>query len=400
MIRFGPAGIPLSCKGRTLKDGVEDVHALSLTALEVQMVRSEAMVVYADEEMVGLTIKDLSKDLIKDRKKRRNLSGAKEEEVNTHLAIGIVREGGELITDPNEIIEEDDSLLEMVSGVTDCFGDLYFIGNLAKRVDISLSLHTPYYEDLGSYVPNYEDLGLGLMFEDLSPEENLTFSCIDGILYSGLVANALGANIVTTNLGVYNPNMDEMEVEDNIRTNLEMIMDWWKEKGLKPKLGIENTGRDNVFGSFEQVLDICDEFEGCVPVINWPNYYSSIGPKPGDDTPQSWDVEDVRYAIEQAAKYNNGKVHSLFSGLEYRNQYETRLSPIKKGPLKFDTIAECLVDMKPDITIISSSPLLEHDAMYMRTMHDKALTKSISKRNKQKKKEEAEAAAAASGESA
>ena len=39
MIRFGPAGIPLSCKGRTLKDGIEDVHNLGLNAMEVQMVR-------------------------------------------------------------------------------------------------------------------------------------------------------------------------------------------------------------------------------------------------------------------------------------------------------------------------------------------------------------------------
>ena len=27
MIRFGPAGIPLSCKGRTIRDGIEDIHA-------------------------------------------------------------------------------------------------------------------------------------------------------------------------------------------------------------------------------------------------------------------------------------------------------------------------------------------------------------------------------------
>ena len=42
MIRFGPAGIPLSCKGRTLQDGIEDVHNLSLSALEIQMVRDSS----------------------------------------------------------------------------------------------------------------------------------------------------------------------------------------------------------------------------------------------------------------------------------------------------------------------------------------------------------------------
>ncbi|HEV2167190.1 MAG TPA: endonuclease IV, partial [Thermoplasmata archaeon] len=39
MIRFGPAGIPLSCKGRTLRDGIADVHHLGLSALEVQFIK-------------------------------------------------------------------------------------------------------------------------------------------------------------------------------------------------------------------------------------------------------------------------------------------------------------------------------------------------------------------------
>ena len=48
MIRFGPAGIPLSCKGRTLRDGIEDVHNLSLTAIEIQMVRPNVTEVYPE----------------------------------------------------------------------------------------------------------------------------------------------------------------------------------------------------------------------------------------------------------------------------------------------------------------------------------------------------------------
>ena len=391
MIRFGPAGIPLSCKGRTLKDGVEDVHALSLTAMEVQMVRSEAVLSYPDREEEGLTVKDLTKDILKERKKKNQQGSTKEEEVVVQLAIGIVKGGEELTVDPNEVIEEDDILLKMVSGVTDCFGELYTIGDMAKRMDVSLSLHTPYYEDLGSCVPNYEDLGLSLMYNDLPPTERLTFSCIDGILYSGVVANALGANVVATNLGIYNHEMDEMDVEENIINNLGMIMDWWKEKDLKPKLGIEITGRDGVFGSLEQVLDICDEFDGCVPVINWPNYYSRLMPQsPDTENVPSWEVEDFQYAIDQVGKYNNGKIYTQFSGIEYRNWSEYRLSPIKKGSLKFDTLAECLVNAKPDITVISSSPLLEHDAMYMRTIHERALTKKVLKRIKQERKTEAE----------
>ena len=59
MIRFGPAGIPLSCKGRTLQDGIEDVHNLSLSALEIQMVRSNAYARPPDDEEIGMTLKDV-----------------------------------------------------------------------------------------------------------------------------------------------------------------------------------------------------------------------------------------------------------------------------------------------------------------------------------------------------
>ena len=46
MIRFGPAGIPLSCKGRTIRDGIEDIHALGLHCMEIQLVRGK----YVDEQ--------------------------------------------------------------------------------------------------------------------------------------------------------------------------------------------------------------------------------------------------------------------------------------------------------------------------------------------------------------
>lgn len=39
MLRFGPNGIPLSCKGRTWLDAVKDVKALDLEALEFQLIR-------------------------------------------------------------------------------------------------------------------------------------------------------------------------------------------------------------------------------------------------------------------------------------------------------------------------------------------------------------------------
>lgn len=59
MIRFGPSGIPLSCKGRTLLDGVLDVHKLGLTALEIQFLRMSVNSRPVTEDEVEKKAKDV-----------------------------------------------------------------------------------------------------------------------------------------------------------------------------------------------------------------------------------------------------------------------------------------------------------------------------------------------------
>ncbi len=339
MIRFGPAGIPLSCKGRTLKDGVEDVHNLSLTALEIQLVRSGTVDCYPEDEDIGVPVKDLQ----------------------DHVVLEIIRDD-ESIVDPNTPIEEDDVLVQMSSGLTDHFGEFFEVGDLARKLDVDISIHTPNYIDLSTDSP-------------------LAVNCIDSIRHAALIENALGGDIVVTNLGLYG-NLDDIEgAEACIYENVAALMDWWNDVGLKPKLGIEITGQQEVFGSLDQVLDICSEFEGLVPVINWPHYHSRTGGA-------LLETEDFQYVIDQVAPYCNGHMHTLFAGTEHSDGNELRLTPIKKGDLKFETLAECLVENRPDMTIISSSPLLEHDAMYMRIIHERFLSKKVAKALRLRKKEE------------
>ena len=362
MIRFGPAGIPLSGKGRTLKDGLNEVHNLGLTALEAQMIRDNVGIAYPEEEEIGLTLKDLA-----------------------FMGVEIIRDE-EHIMDPNEPIEEEDEIVYMTSGIADSFGDLYSIGNLAKRLDIEMSLHTPYYVDLGS-------------------NNELTERCVNDIMYAASITNALGGDVVVTNLGIYNPNVDLDEADANIYDNIAGLMEWWKDQKFKPKLGIEITGQENTFGSLEQVLDICDNIDGLVPVVNWTNHYCrrfrersklwGISDAEGDENDFE---EDFQYVIDQVKGPSGGRIHSVFSGVEHHEWKNVRLSPIKKGALKFETLAECLVESKPNITIISSSPLLEHDAVYMRTIHERILLRKVGKMLRQKKKEEAEAAATTAAE--
>ena len=39
-VKLGPAGVPLSCKGRTIVEGMDDITTLGLETMEIQTVRT------------------------------------------------------------------------------------------------------------------------------------------------------------------------------------------------------------------------------------------------------------------------------------------------------------------------------------------------------------------------
>jgi len=320
------------------------VHNLSLNALGIQMVRAGVYGRYPNEEEVGIRIRDVTDGFVIE-----------------------LERGGELISDPETVIEEEDGLIYMSSGITNNFGELYGIGNIAKRLDVNISLHTPYYMDLGS-------------------NNELTGSCIDSIRRAATIVNALDGDVVVTNLGLYTGKLPEEEIDANIEENVAAIMDWWKDNRIRPKLGVEITGHQSVYGSLDQVLDLCDSIDGVVPVINFPHHHSRTNGS-------LMESEDFLELLQQVEPYCKDMIHTAFAGVEYSDGNEKRLTPIKKGDLRFEPLAEALCDLKPEATIISASPLLEHDAMYMRIINERVLSKRVARALKEKRKAEMAVAA-------
>ena len=100
-----------------------------------------------------------------------------------------------------------------------------------------------------------------------------------------------------------------------------------------------------------------------------------------------------RYSAQRYAP-NGTAPRAIQRPERYGDAGEKRLTPIKKGDLKFEPLAEAMAEMRPDCTVISMSPLLEHDAMYMRIIQERILTKRAAKELKERRKSEAAAAAA------
>lgn len=344
MIRFGPAGIPLSCKGRTLKDGIEDVHNLGLNAMEVQMVRVNVVERFPDEEEVGMTPLDIEGDMIVELVRRK---GKKEVHV----------------TDLSEEIKEEDMLITLASGLVQNYHELQELGKMGRELDVELSMHTPYYMDL---VSNTE----------------LTKKSMDSIRWAGMMTHQMGGVMVVTHIGLYG-HLSRKAATENIKENMGTLADWWKDNRIAPALGMEVSGRQEVWGGLDELLDLCDDIKGPVPVINFAHHHAR-------ESGVLREPSDFADLFARTKKYVGALYYTHFSGVEHEAGNEKRVTPIKKGDLRFEPLAEFLVEENPNVTIISSSPLLEHDAMYMKVIYERILTKKVSKDIKVKKAEREE----------
>lgn len=336
MIRFGPAGIPLSCKGRTLRDGIEDVHNLGLTALEAQLVRAHVQERPAEAEEVGLKPRDLTTDMV----------------------IEIVRRKGseeQVISDIDEPIREGDTLVSLTTGIAKSYAELRELGEMADELDVSLSIHTPYYMDL---------VGDG----------DLCFRSMDSIRWGGLMARELGAKVVVTHMGLYG-DVSPRTAQRKIAERIGELAKWYRRNGIDVPIGLELSGRQEIFGSLQEVLKTCREVEGTIPVVNFAHYHAR-------ENGILREPKDFHALLDKVRDYVDGEYYTHFSGVEHEGGNEKRFTSIKKGDLRFEPLAEVIVDRNEPITIISSSPLLEHDAMYMKVILERVLAKRVSKETK------------------
>lgn len=342
MMRFGPAGIPLSCKGRTLRDGIEDVHNLGLTAMEGQLVRANVQERSAEPEEVGSSPRELATDMVIEIVRRK---GAKDE----------------IVSNLDEPIKSGDTLVVLSSGIARSYSELSELRTMADELDVQLSIHTPYYMDIIS-------------------EGELCFKSMDSIKWAGLIANELGAKMVVTHVGLYG-DVSAKTAHKRAKERLGELAKWYKKHGIKSHIGLELSGRQEVFGSLSEVVRLCKDMKQLVPVVNFAHYHSR-------EEGLLREPKDFDKLLDTVMDVSDGEIYTHFSGVEHEGGNEKRFTSIKKGDLRFEPLAEALVERNDPITIISSSPLLEHDAMYMKVILERVLAKKVSKEIKDNNKKD------------
>ncbi|MCI4358783.1 MAG: TIM barrel protein [Thermoplasmata archaeon] len=319
-----------------MRDGISDIHHLGLTAMEVQFIKVNPLTRVVLDEEVGQVARNLPLQLVVEA----GGAGAKSVPLRDSL---------------EAVVKRRDMLTTLSWSLAKDVSDLAQTKALARALDVDLTLHAPYYVDF---------------FGSQEARER----SLRQIQWASVLADGLGARLTVTHLGFYGGG-DRADSVQELTEIARELSEWLKvfSKGTV-RLAIEPSGHPDVFGSREEILELAHQVKGVVPVLNLPHIAARER--------IALDKEEVLAPlVEEFVKASGGDLYANFSGAEFYGPGEFRLTPIKRGHLKFDPIAELLAERDYDVTVISSSPLLEHDAMYMKLLYERALSRRWTKRH-------------------
>ena len=277
-IRIGQAGIPLSCKGRTNKDGIAYTHRnLDLNAIEIQFVRG--LYIMSEEEAI-------------------------------------------------------------------------FIKEYAVENDIQIHVHAPYYINLAGD----------------SEEVEMSF---EKIMRAAHMAENIGAETVIIHPGFYGEHSEKKTMKLIIK-NVKKVTGMMRKDKLRVKLALETMGKQKVFGTLDEIIEVCRSVKDVLPVIDLAHIHAR-----GNGSLKN--PEDFQQIFEKLKPLKLKEYLIHITGVLYGEGNEFYHLPIKKGDMPLAPLIDILIDNKLNATLISESPLLEHDAIYIRLQVEKAIMKRTGK---------------------
>ena len=188
---------------------------------------------------------------------------------------------------------------------------------------------------------------------------------------SAQMAYKMGAKTVVIHPGLYGENSEKKTMKKIIKNTKKIISILKKEK-IKTKIGIETMGKQKVFGTLDEIIEVCTNVKGTIPVIDLAHIHARCN----GCLKKREDFEKVFEKLKPL-RLKHYLIH--LTGVLYEDGNEYYHLPIKKGDMPIAPLIELILDNKYDVTLISESPLLEHDAVYIRLQVEKAIMKRTDK---------------------
>jgi len=231
--------------------------------------------------------------------------------------------------------------IEFVQGVRMSNETARELGKVAADLNISLSAHAPYYINLSSK-------------ESIKRKESAK-----RILDTLERGNEMGAKIIAVHAGYYSGE-DAEKIFEIIKEGCMQILDKAKEMGIKTLLGLESGGKLSAWGRTRELARMHKEVKGCYPYLDFAHIFACNN-----------GFIDYEKVLDKVQAVGIKHIYAHFSGIAFSEKGERNHLPIMEGGPDFEGLAKELLKRKLPATIICESPLIENDALKMKSIFEK-----------------------------
>lgn len=215
------------------------------------------------------------------------------------------------------------------------------LGKVAKQLDISLSVHAPYYINL------------------LAKEKKILEASKQRILASMERGSWMGATAVAVHTGFYMGRPPE-KCYEMVKEQCKDILRKADAGGLNCSLALETAGKLSSFGRVRELVKLHADLPSIIPCIDFAHVFACNN-----------GFIDYKLVLDKLEAVGIKKVYGHFSGIAYSEKGEKNHVPLADGGPKFEPLAKELLERKLSVTLICESPLLEMDALVMKKTFEK-----------------------------
>ena len=232
--------------------------------------------------------------------------------------------------------------IEWVQAVPKNLDRMIEIRETAKELDMTLTVHAPYYINLNS------------------PDRAKLEASKRRILDALTMSEYAGVRSVCVHPAFYLGQKPDVAYE-NVKRAVGEIMEEKQKLFPQVNLGLETMGKSAQFGTLEEVLRISKEFD-LYPVVDPAHLHARYNGKV--NSTKEWNEMFDLYE-KYLGKKSLKNVHMHFSGIAYSEKGEKHHLPLQESDAKWKDFIKVLKTRRIEGTVVCESPLLEKDTLLM-----------------------------------
>ncbi len=239
--------------------------------------------------------------------------------------------------------------LEFVRGINISEEKAPEVKKVAKKNDVVLTNHAPYYINLNSN------------------EKAKAKASQHRIYRSAYIAGLCGGYSSTFHAAYYMKQNSEkvyMKVKKYIKQIVEKLQNNSANIWLRP----ETTGKPTQWGDIKEIVRLSQEVEQVLPCIDFSHVYTrSIGKINTYDKFR----EIFVYLEKELGRTILNNMHAHMSGIVYGEKGERHHEPLQESKFNYQAVIKLFKEFKIKGCVISESPLIERDAKIMQKYYNK-----------------------------